>query len=350
MIEIPFVNRMGPDGAARLRHTLDRLAAAIRPCRDPCEHAVNVHYTLDYSLPGVWEAYGLESKAAFAGTLVVLEKEGSLDVPLEPRTFPRRRACGSSVYKTEAWYNQVVGNNLRVVDALVAMLTATAGSAPPPFVIVKVGLRHHRRLFVDNAGHPVFKGGHANMVVLSTGTRHVFHMDPLRHKYNRPVAELVLQWWGSIVAPRLVTTRMGSQPRRQTWTFASNTAVAPVFPQADTALCRMWAWLLACTLTVNNVTSVTGFDRAMRAVHACRSTALGAFLWFHADTVCAREPCHACCHALNRVGTASRDAMFRVDGDAVKRPAHRCTTPTSAIRVGKTPFKGVFKAYKVGGS
>lgn len=355
-------------------------AQAIRPCADGWEHACQTHHAMDFTKHDLGATYNLKD-ARFVGTLVILEELGTLHVPLTAAARPKRRRGAAAAYLEEAQYNAIVDSNVRVCDGLVQALraceeahlgytpahspstlrrttptqtptapttTTPATHTPPPYayVVMKVGLRHHRRMFVDDRGTPQFGRGHANVVVFSTRARYAFHMEPSLHDKVAEVADLLVKWWGTVIAPRL-----GSRARP--WTLASNVWFhgmeegLRLFPQQCPHLCRAWVWIMALSVVANRVGSAEAFLSVLNILTRFRVHLLKIFLLFHMLLQPRPPPCSAACHLRGRLRWVSEE-LHRIRLHLIPRVVFlrpRNMQTRARLRVSRSAHPKVFLAY-----
>lgn len=309
--------------------------SSIFPCQDGWEHVCEAHRTLDFTKVSAEKVYKMKD-LRFLGTLIVLEENGTLHVPLKQVTLPKRRKGLRVTLQEEASYNAIVNSNVAICDALTDVLRQRTC---PEFILVKVGLRHQERMFMQKGGTPRFRRGHANVLVICPKIRYVFHMEPSLHKKVNDVPTLILQWWATIIRPHI---------NPSPWTMTSNVWFHGVddlfvFPQQCPYLCRAWVWIMALTVIYNRVESAQTFLSVLNVLTRFRIHLLKIFLMFHMCIHSRPKSCHNRCDLNGRLRYVARD-LQKVKLKLLPKTIYLNLKRTN-LRVSRSSFPGVFIGY-----
>jgi len=313
---------------------MDGYESAIFPCRDGWEHVCETHHALDFTKVSVEKMYNMKG-IRFLGTLIVLEENDTLHVPLKHTTIPKRRKGVKRAFQEEASYNAIVDSNVLICDALIGLLNGES----PEFIVLKVGLRHQERMFVQKSGAPRFHRGHANILVICPKIRYVFHMEPSLHEKVTEVSTLILQWWATIIRPRL---------KPSPWTMMSNVWFHGMddlflFPQQCPYLCRAWVWIMALTIIYNRVESAQTFLSVLNVLTRFRIHLLKIFLMFHVLIQPRPPSCSERCDLNGRLRYVAKD-LKGIKLKLLPRLIY-LNLKRGNLRVSRSRYAGVFIGY-----
>lgn len=276
----------------------------LLPCKDGVEHFARVFQGEHKDKEDLWEKYRLGS-TAYLGTLVLLEDGDGMHIPL---TSPPSTSKRSPSYSQGHLYKHICEGNLTLLRALVKAIQ----NKTHDYLLMKLGIRHLKKLSMKTPRRPYFRHGHANMVVFHLPSRHIFHLEPLNHRRSRDILLILERWLGSTIFP-LVNRRSKSKPceKCEKWTLTSNLDFSThlsLFPQQTTSLCRLWSWIMGMTLVLNGVESTAELVSVLQVFSHHTHVIFKFFMLFHALTF-PPSTCASRCEALNTLGETKRNIL-----------------------------------------